>query len=146
VAGTRLTQGGPLSPKVIDHLQDAVKQHAGDGNLGHLENRVAGMRCCRVPGYEQPSRFGGIAGEMDTTSQLQTPGARHYDAPLAVGGENWAILASLINSAKLHELDPWTYLADVLERIVSGQTKVNALSELLPWNWKAAQAERAQAA
>ncbi len=34
----------------------------------------------------------------------------------AVGSENWAILASLINSAKLHELDPQTYLADVLER------------------------------
>jgi len=64
----------------------------------------------------------------------------------AVGGENWAILASLINTAKLHEFDPQTYLADVLERIVSGQTKVNALSELLPWHWKAARAERAQAA
>jgi len=64
----------------------------------------------------------------------------------AAGGENWAILASLINTAKLHELDPQTYLADVLERIVSGQTKVNALSELLPWHWKAAQAQRVQAA
>ena len=62
------------------------------------------------------------------------------------GGESWAILASLINTAKLHELDPQTYLADVLERVVSGQTKVNALSELLPWHWKAARAERAQAA
>ncbi len=50
------------------------------------------------------------------------------------------ILASLINSAKLHELDPQTYLADILERIVSGRTKVNALHELLPWNWKAARA------
>jgi transposase len=64
----------------------------------------------------------------------------------AVGGENWAILGSLINTAKLHELDPQTYLADVLERIVSGQTKVNALTELLPWHWKAAQAQQAQAA
>jgi hypothetical protein len=58
----------------------------------------------------------------------------------AVGGENWAILASVINSAKLHELDPQTYLADILERIVSGQTKVNALHKLLPWEWKASRA------
>jgi len=64
----------------------------------------------------------------------------------AGGGESWAILASLINTAKLRELDPQTYLAGVLERIVSDQTKVNALGELLPWHWKAAQAERAQAA
>jgi transposase len=55
------------------------------------------------------------------------------------GGERWAILASLINTAKLHEIDPQTYLADALDRIVSGRTKVNALHELLPWAWKAAQ-------
>jgi len=54
------------------------------------------------------------------------------------GGERWAILASLINTAKLHGIDPQTYLADVLDRIVSGRTKVNALRELLPWEWKAA--------
>ena len=37
------------------------------------------------------------------------------------GAESWAILASLVNTAKLHELDPQAYLADVLERIVSGR-------------------------
>jgi transposase len=31
-------------------------------------------------------------------------------------------------------------LTDVLDRIVSGRTKVNALRELLPWEWKAARA------
>jgi transposase len=54
------------------------------------------------------------------------------------GGERWAILASLINTAKLHALDPQTWLADVLDRIVSGRTKANALAELLPWNWRSA--------
>ncbi len=48
------------------------------------------------------------------------------------------MLASLINTAKLHDIDLQTYLADVLERIVSGRTKINALHELLPWEWKAA--------
>ena len=62
------------------------------------------------------------------------------------GAESWAILASLVNTAKLHELDPQAYLADVLERIVSGQTKSHQLHELLAWNWKAAQARIAQAA
>jgi transposase len=57
------------------------------------------------------------------------------------GGETWAILASLINSAKLNGLDPQTYLADALDCIVSGRTKVNALHELLPWTWKAMQAQ-----
>ena len=62
------------------------------------------------------------------------------------GGERWATLASLINTAKLHDIDPEIYLADVLDRIVSGRTKVNALRELLPWNWKAARAASIAAA
>ncbi len=32
---------------------------------------------------------------------------------------------------------PPNYLTDVLERIVSGRTKINQLHMLLPWNWKA---------
>jgi transposase len=54
------------------------------------------------------------------------------------GGETWAILASLLNTCKLHGVDPETYLTDVLERMVSGATKNNRLDELLVWNWKAA--------
>ena len=54
------------------------------------------------------------------------------------GGETWAILASLLNTAKLHGVDPETYLADILERMVSGATKNHQLHELLVWNWKAA--------
>ena len=62
------------------------------------------------------------------------------------GGETWAILASLLNTAKLHRVDPETYLTDILERMVSGATKNNRLHELLVWNWKAArEAEKAAA-
>ncbi|NPD70045.1 IS66 family transposase [Acetobacteraceae bacterium] len=67
-------------------------------------------------------------------------------AGAASGGQSWAVLASLINTAKLHDLDPHAYLADVLDRMVSGQTKNNAVRELLPWVWKATQATRTAAA
>ena len=62
------------------------------------------------------------------------------------GAESWAILASLVNTAKLHELDPQAYLTDVLERIVSGRTKSHQLHELLAWNWKAARERTARTA
>ena len=75
------------------------------------------------------------------------------------GGDRWAkaakvslafasgklpegVLALLINTAKLYETDPQTYLAAVLGRIVSGRTKANGLGELLPSAWKAAQASQ----
>ena len=51
------------------------------------------------------------------------------------GGCHWAIVASLIQTAKLNDLEPLAWLTDVLERIVSGRTKRNALDTLLPWNW-----------
>jgi hypothetical protein len=56
------------------------------------------------------------------------------------GARNWAILASLLTTARLNGVDPLTWLTDVLERIVSGRTKNHQLHELLPWEWKAARA------
>ncbi len=35
------------------------------------------------------------------------------------GGENWAVIASLIETCKLRGVDPQVYLADVLGRIVN---------------------------
>lgn len=49
------------------------------------------------------------------------------------GGENLADILSLIESAKFLDLNPETYLADVLARI--NDHKINRLAELLPWNW-----------
>jgi transposase len=52
------------------------------------------------------------------------------------GGETWAILSSLVNTARLNGLDPEAYLSDVLERMVSGRTTNDRLHELLAWNWR----------
>ena len=42
----------------------------------------------------------------------------------------WAI-------TKMNEVEPQVRLTDVLERLVSGQTKAYGLERLLPWGWKA---------
>jgi transposase len=52
------------------------------------------------------------------------------------GGRHWAMVASLIQTAKLNDVDPLAWLTDVLERVVSGRTKRNELQTLMPWNWK----------
>jgi transposase len=46
------------------------------------------------------------------------------------------MVATLIQTAKLNNVEPLAWLTDVLKRIVSGQTKRNQLDTLLPWNWK----------
>ena len=54
------------------------------------------------------------------------------------GARHWALAMTLIQTAKLNGVDPMAWLTDVLERLVSGQTKANDLHTLLPWNWAAA--------
>jgi len=38
----------------------------------------------------------------------------------------------------LNGVDPYTYLLDIVEKIVSGEVKNHELDQLLAWNWKAA--------
>ena len=52
------------------------------------------------------------------------------------GARRWAIANTLIQSCKLNGVEPLAYLTDVLQRIVSGQTKNHQLYALLPWNWR----------
>ncbi len=50
------------------------------------------------------------------------------------GADRWAIVCSLISTAKLNDREPYAYLKDVLERMTNGHP-VSRLDELLPWNW-----------
>jgi transposase len=51
------------------------------------------------------------------------------------GADRAAIMATLITTAKLNDVDPQAWLADVLARIA--EHPAHRLDELLPWNWAA---------
>jgi transposase len=50
------------------------------------------------------------------------------------GGERAAKMYSLIVSAKMNDIDPQAWLADILARIAEHPAK--RIDELLPWNWQ----------
>ncbi|TPG04331.1 IS66 family transposase, partial [Sphingomonas oligophenolica] len=50
------------------------------------------------------------------------------------GGERAAFMYTLIGTAKLNDIDPQAWLADVLARIADHSAA--RLDELLPWNWR----------
>ena len=52
------------------------------------------------------------------------------------GGQRAAAMYSLIITAKMNDIDPQAWLADVLARIATHP--VHRLDELLPWHWKLA--------
>ena len=75
---------------------------------------------------------------------------------IAVGRKNWtfcgsdsggrraAAIYTLIETCKLNDVDPRAWLADVLARIADHPMK--RITELLPWNWRAAHAANAAVA
>ena len=84
--------------------------------------------------------------------------ARHgqNDCEIALGRKSWlfagsergadraAAMTTLIMTAKLNDVDPQAWLADVLARI--NDLVIHRLDELLPWNWAATMERRKMAA
>lgn len=60
------------------------------------------------------------------------------------GGHRAAVIYTLIESAKLNDVDPRAWLADVLARI--GDHPMKRINDLMPWNWKATHQATAEAA
>jgi transposase len=87
----------------------------------------------------------------DGRVELDTNSIERAIRPIALGRKNslfagsdggachWAVVASLVATAKLNGVEPLAWLTDVLERMVSGRTKAHELERLLPWNWRAEQ-------
>ena len=57
------------------------------------------------------------------------------------GAENWACIASLIETCKLHGVDPQAYLTDVLTKLVN-LWPASRLDDLMPWAWAAERSTR----
>jgi transposase len=56
------------------------------------------------------------------------------------GARRWAIIASLVETAKLNGIEPFAWLRNSLTMMVNGHP-VNRLDDLLPWSRRAATAE-----
>ena len=50
------------------------------------------------------------------------------------GAQNWAMLASIIETCKLNKVEPHAYLTGVLTAIAQGH-KQKDIAQLLPWNF-----------
>jgi transposase len=52
------------------------------------------------------------------------------------GGRTWATIATLLQTAKMNDVDPLTWLAQTLQRIANGWP-ISQIEKLMPWNYKA---------
>ena len=96
------------------------------------------------------ARWKGLTRFLDDgRAELDTNPVERAIRPVALGRKNhlfagsdggakrWAILCSLIESAKLNGVEPYAYLTDILQRMADGHP-ANRLGDLLPWTWKIA--------
>ena len=79
--------------------------------------------------------------EADRLEQVGSTVAILNVGPVA---DRAAAITTLITTAKLNDVDPQAWLADVLARIAALPN--NRLPELLPWNWQPRDAQSRQAA
>jgi hypothetical protein len=94
-----------------------------------------------LPGWPALTRF-----LEDGRVELDNNGVERAIRPIALGRKNhlfagsdggaarWAVVASLLATAKLNDVEPFAYLKDVLERMSTGHP-MSKLDDLLPWNW-----------
>ena len=104
----------PMSRKAMDYMLkrwEAFTRFLGDGRIC-LTNNAAERELRRVALGRKSWLFAGSDR----------------------GGERAAAMYSLIATAKLNQVDPRAWLADVLARIAD--QPVSRWHELLPWNWK----------
>ena len=52
-----------------------------------------------------------------------------------VGAENWALLASIVATCKLNDVNPVAYIADTLGAILNGHPQ-NRIEDLMPWRFR----------
>lgn len=54
-----------------------------------------------------------------------------------VGAENWALLASIVATCKLNDVNPTAYIADTLSTILDGHPQ-SRIDDLMPWRFRKA--------
>lgn len=73
------------------------------------------------------------SGWRDTEPQLPAPDSGHYEVASDEGGVNWAIIASLLETCKLNDVNPHVWLTDTLTKLVN-HWPASRIDDLISWN------------
>ncbi len=133
--GARQTRSKP----VIDNLETWLTTHrarvSAKAPLGEALNYIAKY-------WDGLIRFlddGRIELDNNTVERTIRPIALNRKNALFAGhdsgAQNWAVIASLIETCKLNSIDPHGYLSGVLTAIANGHKQVD-IRDLLPWNFE----------
>jgi transposase len=138
-ADERRTARQQRSRPLIDVLEPWLRAKLG---LISQKSKLANAIRYALSRWEGLTRFiddGRIELDNNTVERSIRPIALNRKNTLFAGSdggaEHWAIIASLIETCKLNDVDPLAYMTDVLARIVNGHPN-SEIDQLLPWAYK----------
>lgn len=112
----------------IQRRRISAKSRLGE-KLGYIARHWAGLQTFLMDGR--------VEIDSNPVENLIRPLALNRKNALFAGhdegGKAWGIIASLIATAKLNNIEPYAYLKATLEAIAKGHPQ-NRIDELLPWN------------
>ena len=138
----RHAAGAILHARARDRIKHPRRDHHNHAGQAPLRSAQSGRRdAARCDGGERSGRKGGASDNGPRHP------ARHgqNDREIALGRRAWlfagsdrgaeraAVMFTLITTAKLNDVDPQAWLADVFARIA--EIPQSRLHELLPWHW-----------
>jgi transposase len=134
-AARRQEQARPILDELAAWLETMHERVAPKSPLG----RAIGYTRGRWPAllrYLEDGRLEIDNNRVERLVRLVAVGRKNYlFAGSDAGAERAAVLYTMIATCTLHELDPWAYLRDVLEKLAAGwlQREIDAL---LPDRWR----------
>jgi transposase len=133
----RRTERQQHSRPIVDDLQALL-----EARLAQVSRKSALAEAIRyaLTRWEGLTRFledGRVELDSNTVERAIRPLALNRKNALFAGsddgGDHWAVIASLIETAKLNAVDPQAWLAQTLSRLAAGHPAI-ALDALMPWH------------
>jgi transposase len=124
----------PVLDKIRDWLDDEMEQVLPRSLIGKAIIYMKG-NWERLKRYTEDGRFEIDNNLVENAIRPVALGRKNY---LFAGSHNGAgraaLIYSLVGTAKLHQVEPWHYLKDVINRI--SEHPYSKIDELLPQNWQ----------
>jgi transposase len=130
----RQERSAPILARIDDWLRYHRARASAKSPLGEALAYIAKYR----DGLGRFQADGRIEIDNNTVERAIRPIALNRKNALFAGhdagAENWAVIASLIETCKMNSIDPHAWLAATLTAIVNGH-KQSQIDDLLPWNY-----------
>ncbi len=133
LAGRQSAMVQPLA-ELRDHLISMKRRFSANGKMAEAINYTLG----NWDGLTQFMQDGRVELDNNSVERSIRPIALSRKNSLFagsdLGAENWAIIASLLETAKLNQVDPLAWLTATLDKLASGHSN-KELDALMPWNF-----------